>query len=87
MPKYLLCPKVFNEGGQIEQELRIFAEGKTPLVYNKKYTCYFHYKENVAFKTTNSHLLIEKLILKTLLLLTNWKIGFQVGATILLAHN
>lgn len=82
MPKYLLCPKVFNEGGQIEQELRIFAEGKTPLDYNKKYICFFHHKENVAFNATNSHLLIEKFNLKTLLLLTNWKISFQVGATI-----
>jgi len=82
MPKYLPRPKVFNEGGQIEQELRILAEGRTPLVYNKKYTRFFHHKENVAFKTTNSQLLIEKFNLKTLLLLTNWKISFQVGATI-----
>jgi hypothetical protein len=49
MPKYLLCPKVFNEGGQIEQELRIFAEGKTPLVLQQKIHAFFHYKENVAF--------------------------------------
>jgi len=49
MPKYLLCPKVFNEGGQIEQELRIFAEGKTSLVLQQKIHAFFHYKENVAF--------------------------------------
>jgi len=37
MPKYLVCPKVFNEGGQIEQELRIFVERKTSLFLQQNY--------------------------------------------------